>query len=90
MNITQCSKQLRELTDARDQYKMTAEAYRIQRKTLFDTLDQNLNGISADQPPEPSLVREENSVDDQDKTQPYLAGKIGKCINFFKGTNEEK
>ncbi|PKF63498.1 hypothetical protein CW745_01210 [Psychromonas sp. psych-6C06] len=83
MNITECSPQLSELADKHANYQISFESYRAQRKLLLDSLDKQYNGVTATASvvlPEPAMEEEETL----DKTQPYLASKIGKCINFLK------
>ncbi|PKG38779.1 hypothetical protein [Psychromonas sp. Urea-02u-13] len=87
MNITECSLKLRELTEHHANYQLNFEDYRIQRKVLLDSLDQQYNGVVAEQIDtllEPIIENETQ----QDKTQPYLASKIGRCISFLKRNNE--
>lgn len=89
MNIKEYSKQLRELTVARADYKISLETYRNQRKYLLDALDKNFNGIESNQiPDELSPVEVTDGRDQRDKTQPYLAAKIDKCMSFLTGSND--
>jgi len=98
MNISECSKQIQILTKAHANNHMTLDNYLQERKALFDVLDLNVNGINAkqdkivemavaelDEPTEPHELNEPNEP--QDKTQPYFAKKIDRCMSFIKGTN---
>lgn len=87
MNINQCSEELRALTDAHANYQLVFDEYRQQRKRLLDVLDKNYNGVEPIQVIlDPQLPQVAQAVDDADKTQPYLASKIGKCFNFLKNS----
>jgi len=92
MNISECSKQLKLLTKAHVNYSISIEEYLSDRKALLDELDFNINGISSEQvaPPqelEPTAVPTIANDEQQDKTQPYFAGKIDRCMSFIKGSN---
>ena len=96
MNIFECSKQLRELTKAHANYTMSLDDYRRDRKVLLDALDHTVNGIAnlqsealplAIPAPDLDITQHLASHEQQDKTQPYFAKKIDKCMNFIKGTN---
>lgn len=87
MNMSQCSAQLRALCEQHANYQITFENYRDQRKALLNSLDKHYNGVIAEQVdvlPEPVQQTEEQ----QDKTQPYLASKIGQCISFLKRNSD--
>lgn len=91
MNITECNKHLRILTDAHEAYRISMVDYRQQRKQLLDNLDKNLNGTDPMSPvvqEQPPLQTDASSSDDIDKTQPYFSAKLGKCISFLKGNND--
>jgi hypothetical protein len=95
MNITECSKQLQALAKAHAHYDMSLEDYLSERKVLLDALDLAINGIANKQvesvmmPLAESLnsLEQHTSHEQQDKTQPYVAGKVDKCMSFFKGPN---
>ncbi len=96
MNITECSNQLQVLAKAHANYTMSLEDYLRDRKILLDTLDLNINGITVEQPssaPMPIVdtvaeVQQAEAPEQQDKTQPYFAKKIDKCISFIKGSSD--
>ncbi|MFT6986118.1 MAG: hypothetical protein ACJAT7_001939 [Psychromonas sp.] len=89
MNITEYSKQLRELTMEHVNCQISLDAYRKQRKYLLDALDRNFNGVEAHQIKEEQAPAEVTDGRDQrDKTQPYLAAKIDKCMSFLTGSND--
>jgi hypothetical protein len=90
MNITQCSKQLRELINEHENYKVSLENYRFQRKILLDALDKTVNGVNNSPKLTNTLaVAQQGDISVQpDKTQPYLLGKIDKCISFLKRDNK--
>ncbi len=96
MNIFECSKQLRELSKAHANYTMSLHDYRRDRKVLFDALDHTVNGIAILQneaaplaipAPELDITQHLESHEQHDKTQPYFAKKIDKCMSFIKGSN---
>ena len=86
MNILESSQQLRDLARAHANYKISSEDYRSQRKVLLDRLDKSLNGVL----PEANSIAVEpmQSVTDNDKTQPYLVGKLEQCLSFLKKNND--
>lgn len=86
MNIDECAAQLRILANANADYQLEFNEYRQQRKRLLDILDQNYNGVEPVQvsaPPQLPPI-EEVAIVDPDKTQPYFASKISKCMSFLK------
>jgi len=95
MNILECNTQLRNLITAHESYQISLTDYRQQRKQLLEQLDKTLNGT------EPTLQNEtpafnqqqagavDSNSHDNDKTQPYFSAKLGKCIGFLKGKNEQ-
>jgi len=99
MNITECSKQLQVLTKAHAHYTMSLEDYLRDRKRLLDELDLNINGIAIKQivskqdvePVAEPILESTMGVNDideqQDKTQPYFAGKLDQCMSFIKGSS---
>jgi hypothetical protein len=99
MNIIECSKQLQALTKAHAHYTISLEEYLQNRKALLDELDLNINGIaiepkaSQQEAESVSVAVLESSIEaagmeeQQDKTQPYFAGKLGQCMSFIKGSN---
>lgn len=98
MNIIECSKKLRELTKAHAHYNVSLADYRRDRKTLFDALDLNVNGIAPYQmavaplsvgieTPDIDNEQQIESHQQLDKTQPYFAKKLDTCMNFIKGEN---
>ncbi len=95
MNISECSKQLQALAKAHADYTMSLEDYLRDRKVLLEQLDLNINGISVKQVesitmPDTETIEEFQQLASHqqlDKTQPYFAGKIDKCMNFIKGSN---
>ncbi len=87
MNMIESSKQIRLLAQQHANYQLSFEDYREQRKILLDNLDKQYNGVIAEQ----KEIMAEPIVETQeqlDKTQPYLASKIGKLTSFLKRTNE--
>jgi hypothetical protein len=95
MNITECSRKLRQLSENYSHHKLSFKLYRVQRNELLDKLDLQYNGIIAKQvetlPDTPSDTQLDATVpnEQQDKTQPYLASKIGRCMNFLKRNTEQ-
>lgn len=97
MNVFECSKQLRALSKAHAHYTISQDDYRRDRKALLDALDFTVNGIAINQVSAMPLTEETTAELDtiqaleshqqQDKTQPYFAGKIDKCMSFIKGSN---
>jgi len=95
MNISECSKQIQILAKAHAHNHMTLDNYLQERKALLEVLDLNVNGINAQQDKilemavaethESNELNEPNEV--QDKTQPYFAKKIDRCMSFIKGSN---
>lgn len=87
MKITECYLQLRKLTDNYTNCQLGFEECRVQRKVLLASLAQKYNGVIAEKT-ETLLVPIIENEKQQDKTQPYLASKIGLCISFLKRNNE--
>jgi hypothetical protein len=98
MNIIECSTKLQQLSKAYANYTMSLEDYRRDRKVLLDALDLTINGIEPNKvdiiqtptiEPEQDVESHNNNDDEQlDKTQPYFARKIDKCMSFIKGSNK--
>lgn len=86
----QANKQLRMLIDARERDAISWTEYRAKRKQLLDTLDKNLNGVTAKVAPAAEINQLTTASDSEfvDKTQPYFSGKLSKCFGFLKGNNE--
>ncbi len=97
MNISECSKQLRQLTKAHSQNSTPLAEYLAKRKALLDALDLNINGVARPEAPGnlsatlkvpvPEQVDEVQLDESVDKTQPYFAKKLGTCMDFIKGTS---
>jgi len=95
MKISDASTQIRALTKAQTQNIMSISDYLHKRKIILDLLDSGINGINAiNAITDSSTVNVSGSLpvspsvqlqDEEDKTQPYFAGKVDKYMNLLKG-----
>jgi len=86
--MIEASKQLRMLVQQHTNDQLSANIYRAKRKILLDKLDEQYNGITVSQV-DITQVPTEKVHQQQDKTQPYLAKKIGKLTSFLKRNLED-
>lgn len=91
MNIADSSVTLRKLAENNANYLISFEQYRNDRKLILDALDNDYNAVKPVQQEITVQEAPEGAASDitneADKTQPYFANKLGKCMNFFKGSS---